>query len=146
MDLDALMRLAADAGNSQRASGGQITLGHLRYLLATMPPDTPCRFDTGHHFGLAFPSSYRGYYQDCCFNASTDYEQSNVGHVLGLVEGAIGKSFQGYKGGVFAFDTGTLVWGGSASHSDTSDRMVSGAEIVDGVCIIQIVEEPEFQL
>lgn len=161
-----LVDLIGDSAKAKRHEGGQVTLGYLRDVLALLPKEMPCRYDTGENFGLdpveydtreainmpgysqpecfdagsatAYPSSYRGYYSDCTFNASASYELSNVGHVLSLVDGAIGKSFEGYKGGVYEFTRGTLVWGGSSSHSSTrAGGMIVGCEVVDGVCIVK---------
>ena len=86
----------------------------------------------------AYPSCYRGYYSDCTFNASERYPRSTVGHVLELVEGAIGKTFNGYKGGLNTFGDSTLVWGGGTSHSSCGDsEMVVGVELIDGVCVLK---------
>jgi len=138
----------------------------LRDVMSLIPGDLPCRYDTGENFGLdpveygredaisneyfsrsaydtaysktAFPSCYRGYYSDCTFNAEMDFPVSTVAHVLSLVNGAIGKTFNGYKGGLNMFTDGTLVWGGCTSHSSTGDdRQVMGVEIIDGECIIK---------
>lgn len=170
MDLQKLMDTVSEAGRATRHDKGQKTLGYLRDMLGLMPPDMLCRYDTGENFGLspveysrgdawddpewghpeydiadsetAYPSCYRGYYSDCTFNAETGYPESTVGHVLSLVNGAIGKTFNGYKGGMYTFTDGTLVWGGCTSHSSTGDsRQVIGAEIVDGVCVIKTMEE-----
>lgn len=85
----------------------------------------------------AYPSAYRGYYSDCTFNASRDYPESTVGHVLDLINGAIGKTFDGYKGGLNRFGEGTPVWGGGTSHSRCGDsEMVVGVEVRDGVCVL----------
>ena len=167
-----LVDLIGEAGKAKRLDGGQVTLGYLRDVLALLPPEMPCRFDTGENFGLdavecvtqeainlgsysqpecvqaesatAYPSSFRGYYSDCTFNASVAYELSNVGHVLALVDFAIGKSFEGYKGGVYKFTRGTLVWGGSSSHRSSVDGgVVVGCEVIDGVCIIKTKQDDE---
>lgn len=148
----------------------QKTLGYLRDILSTLPADMPCRYDTGHNFGLqpveyiqghawddprygdpecdiaqsasAYPSCYRGYYADCTFNADLTYPISTVGHVLSLINGAIGKTFEGYHGGLYLFEDGTLVWGGGTSHGNSSDcLMVIGVEVVDGVCILKTEQE-----
>lgn len=91
----------------------------------------------------AYPSCYRGYYSDCTFNCSTGYPVSNVGFVLNhLVIPSIGKTFEGYKGGQFLFTEGTIVWGGSSSHSSTGDfRFLSGVKVQDEMIILETTEE-----
>ena len=166
MDITRLIELAKAEAKADRAKNGQVTLGYLQDVLSLMPADMPCRYDTGDDFGLspveykeigpyssrwyshegyseassetAYPSAYRGYYADCTFNAASGFPVSTVGHVLAMVNGAIGRSFDGYKGGVNAFTRGTLVWGGSTSHSGVGDNeMVIGAEVQDGICVLK---------
>jgi hypothetical protein len=170
MDIQQLIKMASDSGKLERSDGGQVTLGYLRDMLGLMTSDMPCKFDTGHNFGLgsvkyteepayedpkygqpayhyagsesAYPSSYRGYYSDCTFNACTSFEESTVSHVLTLVNGAIGKSFNGYKGGVNEFKDSTQVWGGSTSHESCGDSaMIIGVEVIDDICILKTKED-----
>ena len=170
MDIEKLMELSAQAGAGERVGGGQVNLKYLRDMLGNLDPAMPCEYDTGHHFGnapveyekepayeseyyshpehdcsrseTAYPSCYRGYYADCTFNASKMFDTSTVAHVLALVNGAIGKTFDGYKGGLNDFTENTLVWGGGTSHSDTcGSDMVVGVEVVDGVCVIKTKPE-----
>lgn len=170
MDIQALVNLVSKTARLERHDDGQKTLGYLRDILSMLPSEMPCRFDTGENFGLepveyqvipayesdyfsdpannsahsatAFPSSFRGYYSDCTFNASKDYPESTVGHVLSLINGAIGRMFDGYKGGLNTFTEGTLVWGGDTSHSSTGNNaMVVGVEQIDGVCVLKTKEE-----
>ena len=170
MDIEKLLEIAAKAGAGERVESGQVTLKYLRDMLGNLDPTMPCEYDTGHHFGndpveyekepafegqvlscpehdrarseTAYPSCFRGYYADCTFNASKTFERSTVGHVLGLVNGAIGKTFDGYKGGLNDFTENTLVWGGGTSHSDTCNSdMITGFEVVDGVCVLKTKAE-----
>lgn len=96
----------------------------------------------------AHPSCYRGYYNEGCFNCSMDHEPATVGIVLAMVEDTIGKSFSGYKGGVYPFDRGTLVWGSAASWSSTvGGRMLTGFKVAKRggnrpMMILETAEEP----
>lgn len=91
----------------------------------------------------AYPSCYRGYYSDCTFNCSYGYPMSNVGFVLNnLIIPTIGKTFDGYKGGLNTFTEGTIVWGGESSHSSIGDsRFLSGIRINDGIVVLDTTQE-----
>lgn len=170
MNLEKLIELSGDALKGQRVESGQQTLGYLADILALADPATPIEWDSGHQFGndeikwgnhpafesdiysqpaydyaqsaTAHPSCYRGYYSDCTFNCSTEFERSTVGHVLGMVQAAIGRSFSGYKGGVYDFDRGTLVWGGGTSHHSTdSDRCLTGFRVEGDVLVLTTGED-----
>ena len=171
MDAAKLLQLVRESAKGERVDGGQVTLGYLNDILSFLPSEMSCVCDTEVNFGLepityskeppysnqyyshdgyyyahsktAYPSCYRGYYCDCTLNASKEYPESNVGHVLEMVREAIGKSFDGYKGGINHFSSGTLVWGGTTSHAETGDyRMIVGVEVIDEKCVIQTkVEE-----
>ena len=52
MDFEKLMDLASEAGQARRSNDGQVTLKYLRDVLALLPSDMPCKFDTGHNFGM----------------------------------------------------------------------------------------------
>lgn len=147
----------------------QLTLGFMQDILGLCPREMPIEWDTGDRFGMdpvfwehvselvsdsysqpdywsansdsAYPSTYRGIYADAVFNCSADHGDSNVGHVLMMVNDSIGRGFGGYKGGVFHFTTETNVWGGSASWSSTADqRALCGATVVSGRLVLETME------
>ena len=165
MDIQYLLKLAASEAAGERITQGQTTLGALQDALGLLPQDMPCTCDDGANFGdspvtyeelepytseyyshngysepssdTAYPSAYRGYYCDCTFNLDPGYAVSTVGHVLAMVNEAIGRSFDGYKGGVNEFTRGTLVWGGSTSRSSSGDsRMIAGIKVMDDTCVL----------
>lgn len=52
--------------------------------------------------GFGNPHSYRGYYERLAFERR---ENATVGEMLAEAESALGKTFQGYKGGEYRMDT-----------------------------------------
>ena len=58
-------------------------------FLKTQPPD---KVFNGFHR----PHSYRGYYDELAFEPD---EHARIGDMLSAAESALGKTFQGYKGG-----------------------------------------------
>lgn len=165
MDIEKLLELYHDADRAARADEGQQTLGYLADILSLADPAMPISWDTGHQFGndtvtweteepfeherysqpgydqadstSAHPSCYRGIYSDCTFNCSSVFDRSTVGHVLRMVNETIGKSFSGYKGGVYEFNRGTPVWGADTSWGSTGDsRVLTGFKIESDILIL----------
>lgn len=93
-----------------------ISLGRLIRLLECEPPDNTVRFD----FGGFIPrkvNSYRGYYDHLAIGYDEDYSnQPVVRDLLAELRSAIGKTFQGYKGGDYRMDERTPVWVGNYGH------------------------------
>lgn len=85
-----------------------ITLGRLITELKLCEPDSSVRFD----FGYMSPTtldSYRGDYAQLALG----YQEATRPTVADLVkhlESAIGKSFEGYKGGTYYMSKDTPVW------------------------------------
>jgi hypothetical protein len=59
------------------------------------------------HHGFSSPHSYRGYYNQLAFQPA---EGVTVGEMLADAEWALGKTFQGYRGGDFTMLACTPVW------------------------------------
>jgi len=78
----------------------QITLGQLIERLEQMPSDLVMH-------GLEYAHSYRGYYSDLAFE---ECESTTVGELLKEARAAMGKRFEGYKGGDFWMTGNTPVW------------------------------------
>ena len=57
--------------------------------------------------GFHFPHSYRGYYDRLAFEPVKD---TTVGKMLACAEEAMGKTYQGYKGGCYEMGEYTDVW------------------------------------
>lgn len=67
--------------------------------------------------GLGKPDSYRGYYDQLAFPLKPNV---TVGEMLEWAQEAVGKTYQGYKGGDFTMDKDTYVhvaaWGDCGSE------------------------------
>ena len=58
--------------------------------------------------GFKNPHCYRGYYDDLAFELAG--EPMNVCELIAICKSAIGKTFEGWKGGSFEMDETTPVW------------------------------------
>ena len=79
----------------------QMTLGKLIAALEELPADMLID-------GIHSPHSYRGYYSDLAFESASD--KVTAGKALEMCRGAMGRVFQGYKGGDFMMGEATPVW------------------------------------
>ena len=86
----------------------QMTLGSLIAALEKMPPDSLIT-------GLGNAHSYRGYYSDLAFQPQM--EQVTAANLLGQCRAAMGRVFEGYKGGDYVMGETTPVW---AAHYGTT--------------------------
>lgn len=82
----------------RQRSATQMTLGKLITRLETLSPETM--------IGLSEPHSYRGYYSDLAFEPA----KSSIKDALVFCRSALGKVFEGYKGGDFQMGENTPVW------------------------------------
>ena len=90
-----------------------ITLGELIARLEKLPSEKIIKraFKNAH--------SYRGFYEDLAFEPA---ENLTVRELLEIANGALGKTFSGWKGGHFLMTKDTSVW--IANEGDTSDDML----------------------
>lgn len=79
----------------------QMTLGQLIAALEAMPPGTAVANLTGPH-------SYRGYYVDLAFELQDGTRLKD--HLLLECRQAMGRVFQGYKGGDYVMGERTPIW------------------------------------
>ena len=73
-----------------------------------------------YDFEYLFPTtidSWRGSYAELALNFETSGEELPVSKFLELLKSAVGKTFEGYKGGDFAMDENTPIWVANYSHS-----------------------------
>lgn len=78
-----------------------MTLGQLIETLEARPRDQRVPL------GLGSPYSYRGYYEDLAFPLVRD---TTVGAMLAHAKGALGRTYEGYKGGEYVMREHTDVW------------------------------------
>ena len=100
MDMQALIDGMSARWQKERAEN-QLTLGGMIEALEVMPKDTKIR-------GLGPLASYRGYYCDLSFGYSAETETASA--LLERCKDAMGKIFEGYKGGDFVMGALTPLW------------------------------------
>jgi len=108
-----------------------IKLGELIKKLEAMPQDANVYFD----FGRLVPhgvDSYRGYYDHLAIGFG-DGSPTKVATLLKELKAAVGKTFQGYKGGDFRMSEDTPVW--VANYGRTSDTTVAEVKHL-GWCVV----------
>lgn len=91
-----------NAGMQRERAKTQMTLGKLIETLEAMPADARVVY-------LGRPHSYRGYYCDLAFELDCRDTRS-VDDLLTDCRSAMGKVFQGYKGGDYVMGAQTPVW------------------------------------
>jgi hypothetical protein len=93
-------------------------LGKIIAFLEECDPNSICKL------GFHNPHSYRGYYEDLCFEPA---ENVPVGIMLLAAKESLGKTFEGYKGGSFTMEDYTTCWLGYYGHS--------GGEVIGNVML-----------
>ena len=71
--------------------------------------------------GFENPHSYRGYYEDIAFEPTG--KAMNVCEMIAICKSAIGKTFEGWKGGSFEMDETTPVW--IAERGESGRKLVA---------------------
>lgn len=84
-------------------------LGQLIDALKMSPQENVLLVSGPTSLGPTSVNSYRGYYEDLAI-AVEEGARPKVCDFVRVLEQAIGKTFQGYKGGDYTMDKGTLVW------------------------------------
>ena len=92
----------------------QMTLGKIIQALESMPSTSSIK-------GIGELASYRGYYSDLAFQPEPG--ERSVSEVLADCCAAMGKIFQGYKGGEFVMGELTPLW--------IADYGVCGVKVMD---------------
>lgn len=102
-------------GNRQRERAEtQMTLGKMISRLKEM--HSIARVE-----GLECPHSYRGYYEDLTFQPTGSFMR--VEELLDLCHSAMGKAYEGYKGGTYVMGEHTPVW--VAYYGNTGKRIIA---------------------
>ena len=118
----------------------QLTLGKLIDLLSKLAADKRVRFDFRIGRNSAVPGevmSWRGAYAELASSFSyEEREMPTVAQVLADLQFAIGKTFEGYKGGQYMMGETTPVW--VASYGDSG---VGGYKSQTSVGVIGVKRE-----
>jgi len=92
----------------------QMTLGKMINALEGMPEDAEVT-------NLHDPHSYRGYYCDLAFEQGNGFRPAN--DLLVDCKEAMGRIFEGYKGGEFMMGESTPIW--LVSHGSTGLKLIA---------------------
>lgn len=116
-----------------------LTVGEFMDKLRVMPQDEPIKYDFVH-FGPTTLESYRGYYEDAALGygggrRGSFYDYPTVKALLDHFEAALGKVFEGWKGGNGRPITReTALW--VANPGETGDTIVVDVQELLYVTII----------
>ncbi len=116
-----------------------VTLGEMIDKLEGLPQDAPITFDFNSEY-VGHGYSYRGYYED--FALDSKEEPRSVGHLLSVCKGAVGRKYQGWKGGYYRMHRNTPLW---AAEQGQTGRAIMGLGVSRGGTTWQLVtkEIPE---
>lgn len=89
------------AAQALERSKAQVTLGRMIEFLKTSDPELLLP-------RLENPHSYRGYYSDLAFERSDGFRKAS--EILSDCLSALGKTFEGWKGGDFLMSEDTPLW------------------------------------
>lgn len=113
MDIQKLFDAISAASRDTRKEY-HLTLGSLIEALEAAPADAVVCFSDQPEASPCEPHSYRGYYADLAFEHGPIRK---VAEVLAEARGALGESFEGYKGGDFTMGEDTPLWRSSYGHN-----------------------------
>lgn len=85
------------------------TLGGLLLMLGRCSPGSEVYFNCGS-FRPKSIASYRGYYDHLAIGYTDEGDAPKVSAVMAMLRAAIGKTFEGYKGGHYVMREDAPVW------------------------------------
>jgi hypothetical protein len=131
VDIELLMQAHR---NRQLAASGQWTLGELiDALRGVADPTIHVRFDFGHMSPTRL-ASWRGIYAELALSYESTYEGLTVAELLSQCESAVGRTFEGYKGGDFLMGLRTPIW--VSNYGESDDTFVSGLSVTHYAAIL----------
>ncbi len=137
--LEALLEEFSAKCREERIARGHMTLGVFIKELEKLPPDALICFDTGAIPGK--PLSYRGYYDELAFGYD-GAPRTTVADMLAYARNAMGRVFEGYKGGDYVMHENTPLWG--ASYGTSNDgRMIMGVALGQEMALIITQDDDE---
>lgn len=132
MDMQKLIDAMSETGRRER-SRYHLTLGGAIKAMDGLPAEMLVEFDRGGAPDGAH--SYRGYYSDLAFE--TTGAPITVAGFLNQCRAALGRTFEGYKGGDFAMKDDTPLW--CAAYGCTG-LAIMGPVMGDGKLILTTKE------
>lgn len=121
---------------------GHMTLGELIDEMRKVEDKSlPVLSESSYEYGMpSEPHSYRGYYSDLSFGLYDPLGSHNtVQNFLNELEDCVGESFEGWKGGDYPMDGGTLVW--FSEEGTCSGIYPTSVEVRDQVVFIHTNKE-----
>jgi len=137
MDDDQILRLVdrmAEHWRKQREAF-HLTLGKLISELAIADQDLPVRCENGCIPGSL--GSYRGYYDDLAFEPHGN--PVTVCQFIKICTEALGKEYEGYKGGQYKMGKDTPLW--LSSYGDCSQLAIIGVDVKETEFILNLYRE-----
>lgn len=113
----------------------QLTLGELINLLKMANPQFYVRFGTSD---VRLPTklhSYRGIYEHLALGYD-DKSDITVFSLVEILNQAVGKKFNGWKGGQYTMTYKTPIWMANANESD--GKIITGLRFEDGGIILEV--------
>lgn len=116
----------------------QLTLGDLISKLKESNPGMTIKFDFCYFCPVSI-NSYRGYYDHLAIGYE-QYKEVTVAQLLTLCEGAVGKTFEGYKGGDYKMSLSTPLW--VDNYGEMTGTTITG--VVDDEVVVTLVTGSEY--
>ncbi len=130
LDLQALVDSLGEQARTTR-SDYHLTLGDLIAAIALHRGAlTAIVFDRGG--APSAPHSYRGYYADLAFEASGDWR---LDPAVDEIDGCLGRTFEGYKGGDFTMGEDAPLW--LSGYGEASRIAIAGCDFSDGTLTLR---------
>jgi hypothetical protein len=130
MDVQQLMNAMMAVSDRER-SKYHLTLGELISELETKPEGYKVYFSHNHALGPNSAHSYRGYYSDLSFNPGPVV---TAGQLLLECKTALGKTFEGWKGGDYLMVDPAPLW--TAVEGETGLAIIATNETDSGICLV----------
>lgn len=104
----------------------QFTLGELIAALDGLPRKTAEVFFDFVHLSPTTLRSYRGYHEDIALGYDAHKAAPTVEALLVELRSAIGKEFEGYKGGKYTMSETTPLW--VANYGESGSTIIKGVK------------------
>lgn len=147
MNMDALQKFIREQRDRRFATSAQLTLGQIIEKLEKIEPtygEEKKPKEVDYDFGTAVPTtldSWRGSYAELALgyrlsgydNGPDHFANKTVESLLSELKSAIGKTFEGWKGGDFVMSNDTPVWvanPGNSGNTGIIDVIDNGYRVI----------------